>query len=88
MTDGFVLTANPRLDPRPERPHDDAALKLTRTERRVVIVLAQDHNSETGGIVLGMSPRTVRFHMDNVRAKLECNTRHGAIARLIRAGVI
>jgi LuxR family transcriptional activator of bioluminescence operon len=40
------------------------------------------------GIILAMSSRTVRFHLDNAKKKLDANTKSQAIARASRLGLI
>ena len=40
------------------------------------------------GVILGLSPRTVKFHLENVRRKLDCSTSVQAVAAAVRKGLI
>ena len=62
--------------------------RLSPRERDVVGGLAVGESTEQIGLMLGMSPHTVRTHLRNIMRKLEANTRAHAVAIAIGDGAI
>lgn len=69
-----------------DRVSDDAmiAAGLTPREAQVMRYVARGATSESIAWKLGISPRTVEKHLENVLAKVGVTTRGEAIARLRR----
>ena len=73
-------------DAAPAAP-DPAVAGLTQREREVLALLAQGHSNREIGEVLFISPRTVNFHVTNLLAKLELDSRTAAAAFAVRHGL-
>jgi DNA-binding CsgD family transcriptional regulator len=56
------------------------AAELTSREREVVARVAEGRTNHEIGLLLGISPHTVRKHLENVYEKLGTHTRTGAVA--------
>jgi DNA-binding CsgD family transcriptional regulator len=56
------------------------AAELTSREREVVARVAEGRTNHEIGPLLGISPHTVRKHLENVYEKLDTHTRTGAVA--------
>jgi DNA-binding NarL/FixJ family response regulator len=76
----FDLAASTRPPPQPE------LLGLTRREREVLELLATGADNRRIGIELGISPSTVRKHLEHAYAKLHVSTRTAAVARMRQPG--
>jgi DNA-binding CsgD family transcriptional regulator len=50
--------------------------------------LVEGKSAADAGTILGLSPRTVKFHLENVRRKLDCQTTVQAAAAAVRKGLI
>lgn len=62
--------------------------ELTQRELQVLAALRAGLRDEAVGMSLGISKRTVRFHVENARRKLGCRTRSEAVARAISMRLI
>lgn len=60
--------------------------RLTRQERRVARMLAHGQDARTIAATLGVSPKTIEYHLSHLLAKLECASRLEA-ALWVRAHV-
>jgi len=60
---------------------------LTKREIEVLRMVARGHTSDDIGIKLAITPRTVKFHMDSVRAKMCAANRQEAVALAVKAGL-
>ena len=69
-------------------PATGRSARLSGRERDVLAALAAGHSTDQVGLVLAMSPHTVRTHLRNVMRKLEANTRAHAVAIAIGDGAI
>lgn len=72
---------------------DNSQLKITNTilssrEKEVLNWLKQGKSSWETSVILGISERTVNFHVYNVMQKLEAKTRTQAVAVATRLGLI
>jgi len=66
----------------------DPAPELTDREKECLLWSAHGKSSWEIGEILGVSERTVSFHMDNAKAKLGASTRTQAAVRAILFGII
>jgi DNA-binding CsgD family transcriptional regulator len=65
-----------------------AGLALTVRETQCLRYVAIGHSDIEIGKMLGISPRTVRFHVDSAKSKLGVSTRVQAIAKALRERII
>jgi two-component system response regulator DevR len=63
-----------------ERTRGSRCERLSGKERLVLAELARGNSTEEIGIVLGVSPHTVRTHVKNLMRKLGARTRAHAVA--------
>lgn len=63
---------------RAARPADHAELPLSGREREILAFLAQGRTNAECAHILGISPRTVGKHCENIYAKLGVTNRTGA----------
>jgi LuxR family quorum sensing-dependent transcriptional regulator len=61
---------------------------LTPREKQVIALSAQGFTSEEIAVKLGISPRTVNQHVDNVAEKLGTNNRAHTVAEVIRHNLL
>jgi len=61
---------------------------LTQRELQCLAWMAKGKTMAEAAVLLRISPRTVRFHMDNARAKLSASTIPHAVAEASRRGLI
>lgn len=61
---------------------------VTKREREVLRLLADGMRNEQIGQVLGISPLTVRTHIEKAMVKLEADTRTQAVANALRQSLI
>jgi DNA-binding CsgD family transcriptional regulator len=64
------------------------ALTLSARETQCLTYIAAGHEDEEISRILGISPRTVRFHVDSAKAKLGVNSRVQAVTKALRARLI
>lgn len=69
-----------------EEPAGDGA--LTEREAQVVRLSADGMTMKEAAVVLGLSPTTVRTHVDNAKAKLGARSLAGLIARAAELGLL
>jgi DNA-binding NarL/FixJ family response regulator len=81
-----LADANPTLGALPV-PDPADALGLTPREGEVLRLLAQGRSNREIGEALFISPRTVNFHVTNLLAKLELDSRAAAAAFAVRHGL-
>lgn len=63
-------------------------VNLTRREIEVLRLVSKEMTDKEIAITLGISPRTVRFHLENIYIKLGTTTRTGAVAKAIQCHLI
>jgi DNA-binding CsgD family transcriptional regulator len=61
-------------------PRRSRCERLSSKERLVLVELAQGHSTDEIGVVLSVSPHTVRTHVKNLMRKLGARTRAHAVA--------
>lgn len=70
-------------------PSDDASeISLTRRELDVLGWTMEGKSAWVVGQLLGISENTVVFHLKNAMAKLDCGTKHQAVAKAFRLGIL
>ncbi len=62
--------------------------KLTKRELDVLSWTAQGKTAWEVSVILGMSEKTVNFHLGNAMRKLEVNSKHQAVLRCVAAGIL
>ncbi len=62
--------------------------KLTRRELDVLSWTAQGKTAWEVSVILGMSEKTVNFHLGNAMRKLEVTSKHQAVLKCVAAGVL
>ena len=66
----------------------DALAQLTSRERQVLLGIAQGHTNREIGAQLGISPRTVESHRENLMRKLGVRTVAGLTRLALEAGLV
>jgi len=61
---------------------------LTERERQVLRHISQGASNKEAARILGISPSTVRTHVENIFRKLECSTRAAATLKGLTLGLI
>jgi len=64
------------------------AVPLTQRERECLAWAARGKSMEATGMILGVTPRAVKFHLDNARANLGAESLPQAVAIALRVGAI
>jgi DNA-binding CsgD family transcriptional regulator len=72
---------------RPSRQADQPG-SLTAREREVLSRMAEGETNKQMAVALGLSPKTVNRHVENIFDKLGVNTRAAAVASALKAGKI
>jgi DNA-binding CsgD family transcriptional regulator len=82
LTDTLRSVANldALSDQRPGRTRRSGCERLSRKERLVLAELARGQSTDEIGVVLSVSPHTVRTHVKNLMRKLGARTRAHAVA--------
>lgn len=62
--------------------------RLTKRELDTLSWTAQGKTAWEVGVILGMSEKTVNFHLGNAMRKLDVNSKHLAVLKCITAGVL
>jgi DNA-binding CsgD family transcriptional regulator len=78
--DQVVTTLRPVPDP-PLDPLSNHDQPLTPREVEVLRLLADGLDGSEIALALGISPGTVRTHVENMRDRLDCRTRAGLVAK-------
>jgi DNA-binding CsgD family transcriptional regulator len=87
---GIGDTARPpslRMVEMPPRP-DGTAPSLTRRESECLAWCAEGKSYWETAIILGIAERTVSFHMESARAKLNAGSNAHAVAIAVHAGLL
>lgn len=69
-------------------PHEPGTRQLTSRELEVLTHMADGRTNQEVAEVLGLSPRTVKTHVQHLLAKLHAPDRTGAVATAFRLGLI
>lgn len=70
------------------RPPERADYHLTPHELRVLKLLAEGHSYKTAGVDLGVTGKTVSFHVQKIYEKLQVHTKSEAISKALRNRLI
>ena len=62
--------------------------KLTKREMDVLSWTAQGKTAWEVSVILGMSEKTVNFHLGNTMRKLGVNSKHQAVIKYMAAGIL
>ncbi len=77
-----------RLANAPEKAPDNADFKLTERELETLTWAARGKSSADAAVILGISERTVNFHLDNAMRKMGVATRVQAAVKCAMLGLI
>ena len=61
---------------------------LTKRQKQIMVLIAEDLSSREIGTRLGISPKTVEYHKDLIRQRLEVKGTAGIVRYAIRAGLV
>lgn len=64
-----------------------SSIELTERETQVIHLLAQGLSNKEIALQLGVKPRTIKFHLDNIYSKLNVNTRTEAAIYALQHGL-
>jgi len=81
-----ALTGGPAAAPKPGSDH--AAGLLTDREIEVLRRISHGESNKEAARTLGISPSTVRAHLENIFRKLECTTRAAATLKALTSGLL
>jgi DNA-binding NarL/FixJ family response regulator len=70
------------------RPPDRAEYGLTPHETRLLQMLAEGHSYKTAATELGVSTKTISFHLQNVYEKLQVHSKSEAVSKALRNRLI
>ena len=70
-----------------DRP-DRNTNRLTRQEKRVLVLLLQGHHKKTAADAMGISINTVSFHLKHVYEKLQVHSKTEAVAKALRERLV
>ena len=75
-------------EPTSPKPADLTGLLLTRRETEVLRHVADGRSTRDIALLLGISPSTVRNHVEHLFAKLDVHSRLAAVAAARRLGLL
>jgi DNA-binding CsgD family transcriptional regulator len=67
---------------------DRNAYRLTRQERRVLVLLLQGHHKKTAADAMGVSINTISFHLKNAYGKLGVHSKTEAVVKGLLEGLL
>jgi len=70
------------------RDQQNTMSSLSRRERDVLNLLCEGQNYKDIARALFVSPNTVRFHLKNIYKKLRVNSRHEAVIKATKMGMV
>jgi DNA-binding NarL/FixJ family response regulator len=70
------------------RPPERADYQLTPHEIRLLKMIAEGHSYKTAGAELGVSPKTISFHLQNIYEKLQVHSKSAAVSKALRHRLI
>jgi len=80
---GRVIQLFRKVRPPVASPHE-----LTPHELRLLKMLVEGHQYKTAAAQLGVTPRTISFHIQNIYRKLQVHSKSEAVARALRERLI
>jgi two-component system NarL family response regulator len=86
MTEFAHLATNPlpKPDPPPEIARNEKAAGLTARQQEVLLLLSKGLSYKEAGLRLGLSPRTIKYHMNEIIHQLHLENRTQALAYAAR----
>ena len=70
------------------RPPERADSQVTPHEIRLLQMLAEGHSYKTAALELGVSAKTVSFHLQNIYEKLQVHSKSEAVSKALRNRLI
>ncbi|HMH45785.1 MAG TPA: response regulator transcription factor [Pyrinomonadaceae bacterium] len=70
------------------RPPERVDYDLTPHDLRLLTLVAEGHSYKTAGISLGVSPKTVSFHLQKIYEKLKVHSKSEAVSKVLRHRLI
>lgn len=70
-----------------DRP-DRNMYRLTRQEKRVLVLLLQGHHKKTAADAMGISVNTISFHLKNAYGKLGVHSKTEAVVKGLLEGIL
>ena len=70
------------------RPPERSDYHLTPHELRLLKLLAEGHSYKTAAAELGVSRKTVSFHLQKIYEKLQVHSKAGAVSKALRNRLI
>jgi DNA-binding NarL/FixJ family response regulator len=70
------------------RPPERADYQLTPHETRLLKLLAEGHSYKTAAAELGVSVKTISFHLQHIYEKLQVHSKSEAVAKALRQHLI
>ena len=67
---------------------DSQHYRLTRQEKRVLVLLLEGHHKKTAADVMGVSINTVSFHLKNAYSKLGVHSKTEAVVKGLLEGIL
>jgi DNA-binding CsgD family transcriptional regulator len=67
---------------------DSQHYRLTRQEKRVLVLLLEGHHKKTAADVMGVSINTVSFHLKNAYCKLGVHSKTEAVVKGLLEGIL
>jgi DNA-binding CsgD family transcriptional regulator len=83
-----VLTGHPEADATPAPSSSETAALLSSREVEVLGRISLGDSNKEAARVLGISPSTVRAHLENIFRKLDCSTRAAATLKALTLGLL
>jgi HD-GYP domain-containing protein (c-di-GMP phosphodiesterase class II) len=83
-----VLTGHPEADATPAPSSSETAALLSSREVEVLGRISLGDSNKEAARVLGISPSTVRAHLENTFRKLDCSTRAAATLKALTLGLL
>jgi HD-GYP domain-containing protein (c-di-GMP phosphodiesterase class II) len=83
-----VLTGHPGADAAPAPSSSETAALLSSREVQVLGRISLGDSNKEAARVLGISPSTVRAHLENIFRKLDCSTRAAATLKALTLGLL
>jgi DNA-binding NarL/FixJ family response regulator len=78
-----VVTLFRELRPPPQAEHD-----LTPHELRLLKLLVEGCSYKTAAAELGVTPKTISFHLQKIYEKLQVHSKSQAVAKALRDGLV
>ncbi len=88
LLDDYRRLADPKNIGKPQGVNDDGLDSLSPRERQVLELVADGHNNNQIGDMLGISPKTVARHRERIMGKLDLHSCAELVKFAVRTGLI